>query len=114
MKPEPGGPVGPLAPPIFGRSANPISTGEGRLSPPITTGPSNIFHLLASLQWGVTKRDVLLLATIGYSSLNLANLSLLTEVTLMYLSGRILQLIKTSICSSNILAACLKVEVSDD
>ena len=37
--PEPGGPGGPLAPPIFGRSVNPIWTGEDRLSPPITTGP---------------------------------------------------------------------------
>ena len=40
---EPGGPVAP--PPIFGRSVNPILTGEGRLSPPLTT----VFHLLASL-----------------------------------------------------------------
>ena len=47
--PEPGGPWGPLAPPIFGRSVNPIPTGEGRLSPPITTGTPNIFHLPASL-----------------------------------------------------------------
>ena len=47
--PEPGGPVGPLAPPIFGRSVNPIRIGEGRLSPPITTGPFNVFHLPASL-----------------------------------------------------------------
>ena len=44
--PEPGG---PLAPPIFDRSVNPIRTGEGRLSPPITTGPLNVFHLPASL-----------------------------------------------------------------
>ena len=42
--PEPGGP-----PPIFFRSFNPIGTGEGRLSPPITTGPPNIFHLPASI-----------------------------------------------------------------
>ena len=47
--PEPGGPGGPLAPPIFGRSVNPIPTGEGRLSPPITTGTPNVFHLPASL-----------------------------------------------------------------
>ena len=41
---------GQLSPPrpIFGRSVNPIPTGEGRLSPPITTG--NVFHLPASLQ----------------------------------------------------------------
>ena len=44
-----GGPGGPLAPPIFGRSVNPIPTGEGRLSPPITTGTPNVFHLPASL-----------------------------------------------------------------
>ena len=36
-------------PPIFGRSVNPIPTGEGRSSPPITTGTPNIFHLPASL-----------------------------------------------------------------
>ena len=48
--PEPGGPGGPLAPPIFGRSVNPIRTGESRLSPPITTGPLNVFHLPASLR----------------------------------------------------------------
>ena len=47
--PEPGGPGGPLAPPIFGRSVNPIRTREGRLSPPITIGPLNVFHLPASL-----------------------------------------------------------------
>ena len=46
-----------LAPPpqyIFGRSVNPIPTGEGRLSPPITTGTPNVFHLPASLS---DKRD---------------------------------------------------------
>ena len=47
--PEPGGPGRPVAPPIFGRSLNPIQTGEGRLSPPITTGTPNVFHLPASL-----------------------------------------------------------------
>jgi hypothetical protein len=46
---EPGGPGGPLAPPIFGRSVNPIPTWEGRLSPPITTGTPNFFHLPALL-----------------------------------------------------------------
>ena len=40
-----GGPGGPLAP----RSVNPIPTGEGRLSPHITTGTPNVFHLPASL-----------------------------------------------------------------
>ena len=34
VMPELGGPGGPLAPPIVGRSVNPIQTGEGRLSPP--------------------------------------------------------------------------------
>ena len=46
---EPGRPGGPLASPIFGGSVNPIPTGEDRLSPPITTGPSKVFHLPASL-----------------------------------------------------------------
>ena len=36
---------------IFGRSVNPIPIGEGRLSPPITTGTPNVFHLPASLMW---------------------------------------------------------------
>jgi hypothetical protein len=47
--PEPGGPGGPLAPPIFVRSVNPIRTGEGRLLPPITTGTPKVFHLPAAL-----------------------------------------------------------------
>ena len=47
VMPEPGG--GALVPPIFGRSVNPILTGECRLSPPITTGIPNVFHLPASL-----------------------------------------------------------------
>ena len=47
--PEPEGPWGPLAPLIFGRSVNPISTGEGKLSPSITIGPPKVFHLQASL-----------------------------------------------------------------
>ena len=49
VMPEPGGPGEPLAPPIFGRSVNPIPTGEGRLFPPITAGTPNVFHLPASL-----------------------------------------------------------------
>ena len=49
VMPEPGGPRGPLSPPIFGRSVNPILTGEGRLSPTFTTGPLSVFHLPASL-----------------------------------------------------------------
>ena len=48
--PEPVGPGGPLAPHIFGRSVNPIPTGEDRLYPPITTAPPPlVFHLSASL-----------------------------------------------------------------
>ena len=40
-----GGPGGGATapPPIFCRSVNPIQTGKGRLSPPITTGPPNVF-----------------------------------------------------------------------
>ena len=38
-----------MAPPIFGRSVNPIQTGKGGLSPPITTGTPKVFHLPASL-----------------------------------------------------------------
>ena len=38
-----GGAGGPLSPPIFGRSVNPIQIGEGRLSPHITTGPPQCF-----------------------------------------------------------------------
>ena len=40
---------GTAPPPIFGGSVNPFEIGEGRLSPPITTGPLNFFHLPASL-----------------------------------------------------------------
>jgi len=48
--PETGGPGGPLAPPpIFGKSVNPIPSREGRLSPSITTGTPNVFHLPAPL-----------------------------------------------------------------
>ena len=49
VMPEPGGPGGPLAPPIFGRSVNPIPTGGGQIMPTITTGPPKVFHLPASL-----------------------------------------------------------------
>ena len=48
--PELGGPGGPLAPPIFGRSVNPIPTGGGQIMPTISTGPPKVFHLLASLE----------------------------------------------------------------
>ena len=44
-----------VMPEKFGRSVNPIPTGEVRLSPPITAGTPNVFHLPASL-WGI-KRD---------------------------------------------------------
>ena len=48
LMPEPGGGArGATAPPIFGRSVNPIPTGEGRLSPPVTAGTPNVFHLPA-------------------------------------------------------------------
>ena len=40
---------GPLAPPIFGRSVNPIPTGGGQIMPTSTTGPPKVFHLSASL-----------------------------------------------------------------
>ena len=46
-----GGAKGATGPPIFGRSVNPIPTEEGRLSPPITTGTPNVFHLSASLTY---------------------------------------------------------------
>ena len=49
MVPEPGVQGGHCLPPIFGRLVNPIPTGEGRLSPPITTGTPNVFQLPASL-----------------------------------------------------------------
>jgi hypothetical protein len=53
--PEPGeGDRGATGPPIFGSSVNPISTGEGGLSPPINTGNPNVFHLLASLKGIIT------------------------------------------------------------
>ena len=38
---------------VIGRIVNPVPTGEGRLSPPITTGTPNVFHLPASL-YGIT------------------------------------------------------------
>ena len=45
--PEPEGPgQGATAP----QSVNPIPTGKGRLSPPISAGPPNVFHLPASPQ----------------------------------------------------------------
>ena len=67
VMPEPGRPGGPLAPPIFGRSVNPIRTGEGRLSPPITTGPLNIFHLPASLKFDLSLSQMTLFAILKNS-----------------------------------------------
>ena len=37
--------------PMFGRSLKPIPTGEGRLSPPITTETPNVFYPPALLGW---------------------------------------------------------------
>ena len=48
--PEPGGQGGHRPPQYFADQLTLcIQTGEGRLSPPITTGPPNVFHLPASL-----------------------------------------------------------------
>ena len=47
VMPEPG--WGATAPPIFGRSVNPIPTMGGRFCPPFTRGTPNVFHLPASL-----------------------------------------------------------------
>ena len=44
-----GGAGGPLAPPIFGISVNPIQTGGGQIMATITTGPPKVFHLPAPL-----------------------------------------------------------------
>ena len=41
--PEPGGPGGPLAPPIFGRSVNPIRTGGGQIIPTYYYWPLQCF-----------------------------------------------------------------------
>jgi hypothetical protein len=41
--PEPGGQVGHFPPSIFGRSVTLFQLGEGRLSPPITTGTPEFF-----------------------------------------------------------------------
>ena len=66
MVPEPGGPGGPLAPQIFGRSVNPIPTGEGRLSPTITTGTPNVFHLPASLNYVLRRIFLYSLSTFDF------------------------------------------------
>ena len=56
-----GGARGAMAPPIFGRSVNPIPTGEGRLSPPINTGTPNVFHLPASLKRSMYPKGISLI-----------------------------------------------------
>ena len=47
--PELGGPGGPLAPPIFGRSVNPIPTEGGQIIPTYYYRPPKKCHLPASL-----------------------------------------------------------------
>ena len=56
--PEPGGPGGPLPPPIFGKPVNPIPTMGGRFCPPFTSGTPNVFHLPASLGWVETVSNI--------------------------------------------------------
>ena len=46
----PGGAGGAMAPPIFGRSVNPISTKGGRLCPPNNTGTPGFSDLPTALQ----------------------------------------------------------------
>ena len=53
-----GGPGGPLAPSIFGRSVNPIQTGGGQIMPTITTGPPKVFHLPAALQPNISPNSL--------------------------------------------------------
>ena len=56
--PEPGGSGGPLAPQYLADQLTlHIPTGEGRLSPPITTGNPNVFHLPAALYIIVSVRN---------------------------------------------------------
>ena len=78
---------GRLAPLIFGRSVNPIPTGEGRLSPPITTGTSKVFHLPASLLtpevggssvWQISKKKCFAGVIYGQKSENMLVLQLET------------------------------------
>ena len=57
VMPELGGPGGPLVPSILDRSVDPISTGEGGLSPPITTDTPNVFQLPASLALNYSQFD---------------------------------------------------------
>ena len=58
VMPEPKGPgQGPLAPPTFGESVNPIPSEEGRLSPSLSTGTPNVFHLPASLTFDIDEFD---------------------------------------------------------
>ena len=48
--PDPGGPGGPLAPQYLADQLTLFQPGEGRLSPPITIGPPNFFHLPIGIQ----------------------------------------------------------------
>ena len=62
--PEPRGGHCP-PPPIFGRSVNPIPTGEGRLSSSITTGTLNVFHpvIIFTLVAGIYRWSIILADT---------------------------------------------------
>ena len=53
-------------PPIIDRSVNPITTGEGRLFPPITTGTQKIFHLPASLVINALMNKIQVFLTHGF------------------------------------------------
>ena len=48
-----GGPGGPLAPPIFGGSVNPIPTMWGRFCPIFISGTLNVFHFPTSLKFSM-------------------------------------------------------------
>ena len=50
VKPEPGGQGGHWPPQYLADQLTLFQLGEGRLSPPISTGPPNVFHLPASLE----------------------------------------------------------------
>ena len=51
VMPEPRVTGGRLAPPISDNSVNSIPSEEGRLSPSLTTGTPDVFHLPASLTY---------------------------------------------------------------
>ena len=54
VKPEPGGQGGHWPPQYLADQLTLFQLGEGRLSPPISTGPLNNFHLPASLHLIIT------------------------------------------------------------